>query len=355
MINFPNAPTVGQVFTSGSQSWIWDGTKWVANGIYVGPPQYSSDNRIINGDMRIDQRNGGAGVNDPNGYTVDRWAAFSSQTGKLQVGQSPTAPSGFGYTFWCSSKSAYTLLAADYFYFNQPIEADFITDFQWGAASAQPVTLSFWVAATQTGLYGGAIRNGVTPARSYPFTFNATNGVWTKVVITIPGDTTGTWSLIGNGIGLYVRFDLGTGATYRAPANAWINGDYIGANGAVSLVNTNGAALYLTGVKLEIGSVATPFNRQSLAKSSADCQRYFAIMNLAFNGYSATGFAIGQTITMPATMRAAPALTFSSMTYNNCSTISKTTGSSTNPGVGATVTATGGASFYGKMTADAEL
>ena len=60
MIDFPANPTVGQVFTSGSQSWTWDGTKWVASGVYVGPPQFSNDNRIINGDMRIDQRNNGA-------------------------------------------------------------------------------------------------------------------------------------------------------------------------------------------------------------------------------------------------------------------------------------------------------
>ena len=75
------------------------------------------------------------------------------------------------------------------------------------------------------------------------------------------------------------RFDLGSGANLRGPANAWASGNLYGATGAVNVIGTNGATFYLTGVKLEIGSVATPFNRQSLAKSMADCQRYYQQAN----------------------------------------------------------------------------
>ena len=77
----------------------------------------------------------------------------------------------------------------------------------------------------------------------------------------------------GNGGGALVYFDLGCGSTNRGPASAWASAGYMGATGSVSVVGTNGATFYLTGVKLEIGSVATPYNRQSLAKSMADCQR----------------------------------------------------------------------------------
>ena len=79
----------------------------------------------------------------------------------------------------------------------------------------------------------------------------------------------------GNGGRVMLTFDLGVGSTYRGAAGAWAAANYLGATGAVSVVATNGATFYLTGVKLEIGSVATPFNRQSLAKSMADCQRYY--------------------------------------------------------------------------------
>ena len=235
------------------------------------------DNRIINGDMRIDQRNAGA-AGTASAYTVDRWQYVGAQASKISWQRSSSGPVNFGfpYALWLNSTSAYTPLAGDYFFFNQPIEADMITDFAWGTPQAQPVTLSFWAWCSLAGTLSGAIRNGTTPTRSYLFTFSLpTASTWTKIVVTIPGDTGGTWLASGNGVGLYLRFDLGSGSTYRGAAGFWANGDYMGVTGAQSIVATNGATFYVTGVKLEIGSVATPFNRQSLAKSMADCQRYY--------------------------------------------------------------------------------
>ena len=81
----------------------------------------------------------------------------------------------------------------------------------------------------------------------------------------------------GNASSMYLLFDLGTGSTYRGPAGAWAGTTYNGVTGAVSVVGTNGASFSVTGVKLETGSVATPYNRQSLAKSMIDCQRYFQL------------------------------------------------------------------------------
>jgi hypothetical protein len=246
---------------------------------YLNARPMIGDNRIINGDMRIDQRNNGASGTAV-GYTIDRWAYSASQASKGTWGRSAAGAGllalGFGYYLGFTSSSAYTSLTSDYFFFDQPVEADMIADFAWGTANAQAVTLSFWTFANQGGTYSGAIRNGTTPARSYPFTFSLSASTWTKIAITIPGDTTGTWPSSGNGIGLFVRFDLGAGATYRGAANAWASADLMGATGAASVVGTSAATFTITGVKLEIGSVATPFNRQSLAKSLADCQRYVA-------------------------------------------------------------------------------
>ena len=152
-----------------------------------------------------------------------------------------------------------------------------IGDFAWGTSGAQPVTLSFWARSSLTGTFTGSLTN-YAGTRSYPFTFSlpAAN-TWTRIVITIPGDTAGTWVMSGNCGALSVTFDLGAGANFSGPAGAWASGNFVGATGAVSVVATNAATFYVTGVKLEIGSVATPFNRQSLAKSMADCQRYYEV------------------------------------------------------------------------------
>ena len=89
-------------------------------------------------------------------------------------------------------------MAADSFTFYQTIEADMVSDFAWGTANAQPVTLSFWVNRTLTGTFGGAITN-VAQDASYPFTYSVpAASTWTKIVVTIPGDTAGTWVMSGN-------------------------------------------------------------------------------------------------------------------------------------------------------------
>ena len=116
--------------------------------------------------------------------------------------------------------SAYASAAGDAFRLTQSVEADAITDFAWGTAGAQPVTLSFMALATVTGTYGGSIRND-TNTRSYPFSFSLVANTWMKIVIIIPGDTAGTWVLSGNALGLAIAFDLGSGASLRGPANAW--------------------------------------------------------------------------------------------------------------------------------------
>ena len=327
MIDFPSSPTNGQVFTSGAQSWTWDGAKWVASGVYVGPPQYSNANRIINGDMRIDQRNNGASGTGNATYTVDRWRYSGSQVtkGAWQRYSGPSLiPVGFGSALSFTSSSAYALLAGDSFTFYQPIEADMVSDLAWGTANAQTVTLSFWVLSSLTGTFGGSIRND-TLNRSYPFAFLIpAASTWTKIVVTIPGDTAGTWVMSGNGAALLVGFSLGSGTNFTAAAGAWTAGSISAPTGAVSVVGTNGATFYITGVKLEIGSIATPFNRKSPQESLADCQRYFFAPKTVCwaSGYGA-GAASLTAFThrmFPVTMRAVPTQSGVTFLPNNCNT-----------------------------------
>ena len=281
-----------------------------ARADHVHPTTAMGDNRILNGDFRIDQRNAGASGTANNAYTVDRWYYVGTQTGR-GTWQRNVAAVGFGASLSFATSSAYTLLATDAFSFSQSIEADMVSDFQWGTVNAQPVTLSFWLASNQTGTFTGAIRS-YGGARSYPFTFSVPNSNWQKVVITIPGDTAGTWVMSGNAGALVVVFDLGSGTNSRGPANAWASASYNGATGAVNIASIAGATFYLTGVKLEIGSVATPYNRQSLAKSMADCQRYYQKLggaiasDLLIQGYTLAGTALAVAIGLPVSMRATP-------------------------------------------------
>jgi hypothetical protein len=339
MIDFPPNPTIGSQFTAAGVTWTWDGAKWAANGLQqpylplaggtmAGPIVLAADpvaalqpatkqyvdggrlgeNRIINGDMRIDQRNAGAS-GTVGGYTTDRWN-YSGMGGGLVTWQRvPVGCPGFPYALRMTSNTARVLAATDTFYVLQPVEADMVSDFGWGTANAQPVTLSFWVYCTLTGTFGGCVAN-YAGMRSYPFTYtiNAAN-TWEKKTIAIPGDTAGTWVMAGNGGAVNLFFDLGSGANYRGPAGAWTAGNLVGANGAVSVVAVNGATFYLTGVKLEIGSVATPFNRQSLAKSLADCQRYYNTGTMLVIGYQLASANIGANAFFPATMRASPTIT----------------------------------------------
>jgi hypothetical protein len=238
---------------------------------------YVLKNRIINGDMRIDQRNAGASVTPTNGaYTLDRFYFLLSQASKLTCQQnaaSVTPPAGFTNYLGVTSSSAYTVGASEFFVVAQAIEGFNIADLGWGTANAQTVTLSFWVRSSLTGTFGGAVENS-SENRNYPFSYSIpVANTWTKISITIAGDTSGTW-LTTNGVGMYVIFGLGVGASKSGTAGAWGTTAYYSATGATSVVGTNGATFYITGVQLEQNTSATPFERRLYNQELANCQRY---------------------------------------------------------------------------------
>ena len=277
-------------------------------------------NRIINGDMRIDQRNAGASVTPTgNAYTIDRWAAGMSQASKFSVQRSTTAPTGFINSALITSTSAYSVTSTDRFAFSQFIEGLNCTDLGWGTASAKTMTLSFQVRSSLTGTFGGAFQNNASD-RSYPFTYTiSAANTWETKTVTVAGDTTGTW-LTNNEIGIQVRFSLGTGSTYSNTAGAWVAGDYRSATGATSLVGTNGATLYITGVQIEVGSTATPFQVRTYGAELAMCQRYFVICASAADdpfglASIATTTNISFAFFMPVTMRTSPTILNTISTY----------------------------------------
>jgi hypothetical protein len=237
-------------------------------------------NRIINGAMVIDQRNAGASFTPTDQtYSLDRWKCRVSQASKYTVQQnagSVTPPAGFRNYLGVTSSSAYSITSSDYFTIQQIIEGFNVADLSWGTASASPITISFWVRSSLTGTFGGALMNSAEN-RSYPFTYTiSAANTWELETITIPGDTSGTW-LTTNGIGLYVAFGLGVGSTYSGTAGAWAaSSTILSATGATSVVGTNGATFYVTGVQLEKGSTATSFDYRPYGTELALCQRYYA-------------------------------------------------------------------------------
>ena len=289
-------------------------------------------NRIINGDMMIDQRGvASAGGGTAGGYTVDRWSFYVSanvqnkvQFSRLSASQGgDQQAAGIGYALMGLTATAYNVVAADQVGFLQRIEADLLTDIAWGLPNAQPLTLSFMVNAGQAGTYGGSIRNAAG-ARSYPFAYSVPNaGQWTKIAITIPGDTAGTWTLRGNAVGMIVCFDLGSGSTFLGPANAWSNGNYFGAIGQRGIVANLNNQWMVSSVKLELGPVATPFQSKTMQESLADCQRYYQQPDwqLITSAWNAAGAVSHITVFLPVTMRAAPTITPSTITYLNASAL----------------------------------
>jgi hypothetical protein len=245
----------------------------------IGSNNTTFRNRIINGAMVIDQRNAGAEVNPAvtATYYLDRWIASSTVASKYKIGQNAgavTPPVGYTNYLGCTSLSAYTAGASEAFNIQQRIEGFNVADLAWGTASAATVTLSFQVYSSLTGTFGGSLRNSATN-RSYPFSYSiAVANTWTQISIPIAGDTAGTW-LTNNGIGIFVTFSLGAGATLSGTAGSWAGANYVQPTGATSVVGTSGATFYITGVQLEAGSTASPFEYRSYGTELALCQRYF--------------------------------------------------------------------------------
>ena len=290
----------------------------------------SNRNRIINGDMRIDQRNAGASVTPASsGYLlIDRWQGQYSQASKLTFQQnkgSITPPAGFTNYLGISTAAAVSVSASDYFSLIQTIEGFNVADLGWGTANAQAVTLSFRVYSSLTGTFGGSIYNSLFN-RSYPFTYSvASANTWTTVTVNIAGDTSGTW-VTNNGIGLGVCFGLGVGSNFSGTAGAWAGAGLFSATGATSVVGTSGATFYLTGVQLEAGSVATPFEHRQYGQELALCQRYYFRNNYTgsnrivamFQAFSSAGV-YGKYFDLPVQMRATPTCSASSATHFSAS------------------------------------
>jgi hypothetical protein len=247
-------------------------------------------NRLINGGMTVDQRNNGASFSSSgNGvYSLDRWFNQNNSGGtRFSVQQnagSVTPPAGFTNYLGVTSTSAYTVVNQDVIGIGQYIEGFNMADLNWGTANARTVTLSFWVRSSLTGTFGGSLNEANAGTAFYPYTYTiSAANTWEYKTVTVVGPTIGTWQTT-NSRGMGVLFNLGTGADYIGAAGAWSGSSFYAPTGAVSVVGTDGATFYITGVQLEVGSSATSFEYRPYGTELNLCRRYTQVYRSSTNG-----------------------------------------------------------------------
>jgi hypothetical protein len=272
------------------------------------PGGFGFRNRIINGDMRIDQRNAGASITYANNvFPVDRFTLAKSSTAVGTAQRSTTAPAGFTNALLATCTTGASPSAAQYNLLWHNIEGFNVADLGWGTASAQTVTIGFWVRSSLTGTFAATVLNG-SFARGYTFNYTVSvANTFEFKTVTIPGDTSGTWAT-DNSTGIKLSFDLGSGSNSEGTAGAWGSVFYT-TSGAQKVMATTGATFYITGVQLEAGSVATPFERRPYGTELALCQRYFETTEVIFTSTPNTQY---QTAYWKNTKRSAPTITFTS-------------------------------------------
>ena len=238
----------------------------------------SFKNRIINGDMTVDQRNAGASVSVTADFTtyygVDRFVTVKASSGVYSIAQSNIAPAGFTASCRAVVTTADSSVAVgDLAYIGQVIEGYNVADLGWGTADAQTVTVSYWVRSNLTGTYCLGITNA-DGSRTFitNYTINSAN-TWEYKTITVPGDTTGTWGKT-NGGGITIRFGLMAGTNFQQAAGSWGTVNAIGSSSQINWMATVGNDFLITGVQFERGAVATSFDYLPYTTELTLCQRY---------------------------------------------------------------------------------
>jgi len=277
----------------------------------------SNRNLIINGAGQIDQRGLGTvtGVTNTLQRHIDHWYTQLGSGATISTGASTDVPSGQGFTNSINATvTSAGSMSASYIFIQQNIEGYNIKALQ-AATGIKTFTVSFWVKSSVTGTYTVSIQSS-----NYDYSYNGTYTVdaantWEYKTVTVPATTNGTWNYT-NTAGLNLRMCLGSSG--GGTANTWVSGSHNGATTAVDWANNAGATFYITGVQLEVGEQATPFEHRSFGDELRRCQRYYQTSSettgnlLFFSGHvdsGATYFA-KEKLTVP--MRAAPTVTVGS-------------------------------------------
>ena len=243
--------------------------------------QGSSGNKnlVHNGAMLVHQKGGTITLsNDAITPHIDRFTAYKSNAGTQTMEQSTDVPANEGLKN--SLKATCTVAdgsvaSGDRVSIIHRLEGQHCAHLMWGTANAKTVTLSFFVKSSVTGTHGGAFGNG-SDNRAYPFTYTISSAnTWERKTITVAGDTSGTWAT-DNTRSIQICWGLGVGTTNSGTAGAWESADRNSATGATTgFLTTVNSTFFLTGVQLEVGTVATAFEHEPFERTLLKSQRYY--------------------------------------------------------------------------------
>jgi hypothetical protein len=289
---------------------------------YVDPP--TNRNLIINGAMQVAQRGtSSTGITAAGYYTADRWGLGLS-LGTWTQSVENDAPTGSGLRK--SQKMLVTTAAAspaagNLAIIRQLFEGQDLQRIRKGTSDAQQLTLSFWVKSNVTGTFVVEMEdNDNSRAVSTAYTVAAAD-IWERKTITLPADTTGALDNDNAG-SMRVNFWLGAGTTYTSGTLSTTWTSTTNANRAVGQTNLSAATdnyWQVTGVQLETGPVATPFEFEPFEATLRKCQRYYYLHASGTNEHIGPGGNYSSTIAFcsvkfPVTMRTEPSLVATSGT-----------------------------------------
>ena len=292
-------------------------------------------NFIINGAMQVNQRGAATGITSSGYHGPDRMRIGPSSHGTYSVSQSTDAPEGFSTSYKVDCTTADTSLAAGAIVtVDQRIEAQNLQQLSFGSSDAKSVTLSFYVKSNLTGVYAlNIFSNDAGRTNTLNYTINSAD-TWQKVELTFVGDTAGSGIVNDNGRGLDISWGLAAGSTYTGGSTTGWNvyssnvTSYMRGQ-AVDIGSSTSNEWLITGIQLEIGDVATPFEHEDIGTTLAKCQRYFQKIDfLTSNGGVANSWYYAN-VSFLTTMRAAPTLSNTSAYGLDTGNASITQGGST--------------------------
>ena len=238
-------------------------------------------NLIINGNMAIDQRNGGSAftITADNKYGLDRWVGRTfGGAGRFSMQKVEDAPSGFVDSNKITVTTTATSGAGGYG-LEQRIEGNNLTMLNWGTANAKPLTASFWIKSSVVGTYSCALRTSSSGVSGISYCVNtftiSTANTWQKVTQTFPANTAYD-TITDNLTGIYFDISFGAQTTKTTSTlNTWTLGNFLFATGQTDVMQTSGATINITGVQLEANITATPFENIQYTTQLQLCQRYY--------------------------------------------------------------------------------